>query len=57
MIWGEGLFIFRDLRSTGNYFRELGSKLIVLGIYGALQKVKNKFINLTLKERPPFCLI
>ena len=38
-------------------FRELGSKLMVLGIKGALQKVKNKFINLTLKERPPLCLI
>ena len=38
-------------------FRELGSKLMVLGIYEALQKGKNKFINLTLKEMPPFCLI
>ena len=55
-IWGEGLIIFRELGSTGNYFRELGSKLMVLGIKGALQNVK-KIINLTLKERPPFCLI
>ena len=33
-IWGEWLFIFRDLGSTCNYFREagVGSKLIVLGI-------------------------
>ena len=31
-IWGEWLFIFRELGSTGNYFRELGSKFIVLGI-------------------------
>ena len=31
-IWGEGIFIFRELGSTGNYFRELGSKLMVLGI-------------------------
>ena len=37
--------------------RELGSKRMVLGIQRALQKVKNKFINLTLKERLPFCLI
>ena len=28
----EWLFIFRDLGSTGNYFRGAGSKLIVLGI-------------------------
>ena len=31
-IWGEWLFIFRELGSTDNYFRDLGSKLIVLGI-------------------------
>ena len=31
---------------------ELGSKLIVLGIWGALPKCKKK-----LKEMPPFCLI
>ena len=29
---GEGLFIFRELGSTGSYFRELESKLMVLGI-------------------------
>ena len=39
-ICGDGLFIFRELGSTGYYFRELGSKLMVLGIKGALQKVK-----------------
>ena len=31
-ILGEWLFIFRELGSTGNYFRDLGSKLIILGI-------------------------
>ena len=29
-IWGEWLFIFRELVSTGKFFRDLGSKLIVL---------------------------
>ena len=39
-------------------FRDLGSKLIVLGIYGALQKIKKyNSNNLTLKEKPSFCLI
>ena len=23
--WGEGLFIFKELGSTGNYFRDLGA--------------------------------
>ena len=30
-IWGEWLFIFRELGSTGNYSRDLGSMLIVFG--------------------------
>ena len=38
--WGEGLYIFREMGCTGNYFRDLRSKLIVLGILGALQKNK-----------------
>ena len=38
--WGEGLFIFRELGCTGNYFRNLGSKLNVLRIFAALQKSK-----------------
>ena len=29
--WEEGLYIFRELGSTGNYFRDLRNKLIVLG--------------------------
>ena len=43
--WGALVIIFRDL----------GSKFIVLGILGALQKSKKK--NLTLKVKPSFCLI
>ena len=39
-ILGEGLIIFKELGSNGNFFRDLGSKLIILGIYGALQKGK-----------------
>ena len=31
-IWGEWLFIFRELGSTGYYFQAFGSKFIVLGI-------------------------
>ena len=49
--WGEGLYIFRELGCSGNYFRDLRSKLIVLGILGALQKVKNKFMNSYLKGK------
>ena len=39
-IWGEWLFIFRELRSTGNYFREPWEQAHGLGV----QK----------KETPPF---
>ena len=39
--WGEGLYIFMELGCTGNHFRDLRSKLIFLGILGALQKSKN----------------
>ena len=30
--WGALLVILGDMGSTGNYFRELGSKFIALGI-------------------------
>ena len=50
--WGEGLFIFRELGCTGNYFRDLGSKLIVWGIFGSpAKKVKNTFMNSYLKGK------
>ena len=55
---GERGYLFSgSLGALVIVFRELGCKLMVLGIKGALQKVKNKFINLTLKEMPPLCLI
>ena len=46
--WGSGEkgFLF-SAGEQAHGFRDLG----------ALQKVKNEFINLTLKEMPPFCLI
>ena len=31
-IWGEWLFIFRELESTGNYFKGFGGQAQVLGI-------------------------
>ena len=51
-VGGEGLYIFRELCCTGNYFRDLRSKLIGLEIWGALQKkVKNEFMNSYLKGK------
>ena len=38
-------------------FRDLGSKLILFGIWGTLQKVKNELKNITLKEKHSFGLI
>ena len=52
-IWGEWLFIFRDLGSTGNYFRGSGEHAHSFGDLGSpAKKQKNK-----IKEKPPFCLI
>ena len=48
---GFGLFIFRDLRSTGNYFRGAGEQAHSFGDLGSPAK-KQK-----IKEKPPFCLI
>ena len=56
-IWGEGLFIFRKLGSTCYYFYGAREQAHGFRDLGALRKVKNKFINLTSKEMPPFCLI
>ena len=55
-IWGEGLFIFRELGSTGNYFLGAGEQAHGFRDLGSPAKIK-KNINLTLKERPPVCLI
>ena len=48
-IWGEWLFIFRELGSTGS----LGSKLIV---FGDLRSPAKKGKNLTLKKSLHFVL-
>ena len=42
-IWGESLFIFMDLRSTGNYFRGAGEQAHSFGDLGSpAKKQKNK---------------
>ena len=62
--WGFGdlwrrAFIFRKLRSTGNYILRSGEQAHSFGeFWESCKKVKkNKFKNLTLKEKPPFYLI
>ena len=43
-IRGEGLFIFRDFGSTGNYLRGVGEQAYNFGNLGShAQKVKNRF--------------
>ena len=37
-IWGEWLFIFRELGSTGNYFRGARDQAYNLGDLGSLAK-------------------
>ena len=42
-LWGEWLFIFRDLGSTGNYFRGAGEQAQSFGNLGSpAKKQKNK---------------
>ena len=42
-IWGEWLFIFRELGSTGNYFRGSGEQAHIFGDLGSpSKKQKNK---------------
>ena len=48
-IWGEWLFIFRELGSTGTFFRGGREQAHNFRDLGSLAK-KNK-------EKPPFCLI
>ena len=50
-IWGEWLFIFRELGSTGNYFRGAWEQAHNLGDIGSLAKKQKN------KEKPPFCFI
>ena len=57
-IWGEGLFIFRELGSTGNYFQGFGEQAHSFGDLESPAKSKKfNLNNLTLKEKPSFCLI
>ena len=37
-IWGEGLFIFRELGSTTNYFRGAGEQAHIFGDLGSTAK-------------------
>ena len=53
-IWGEWLFIFRDLGSTGNYFRGAGEQAYSFGDLGSPAKKQKK---IKIKEKSPFCLI
>ena len=50
-IWGERLFIFRELGSTGNYFRGAMEQANNFGDIGS-HAIKQKN-----KEKPPLCLI
>ena len=50
-IWGEWLFIFRELGSTGNYLRGAREQAHNFGDIGSLAKKQKN------KEKPPFCLI
>ena len=47
-IWEGGLLlIFGELDNTGIIFRDLGSKLIVFGVYGALPKGKKLYLKIS----------
>ena len=48
-IWGEWIFIFRELGSTGHYFRGAREQAHNFGDIGSRAKKKKK-------EKPPFCL-
>ena len=37
-IWGEWLFIFRELGSTGNYFKGAREQANIFGVLGSLAK-------------------
>ena len=45
MVWGERLFIFRELWSTGNYFQGFGEQAYSFGDLGSPAKKQKK--NLT----------
>ena len=50
-IWGEWLYICRELGSTGNYFQGFGEQVHSFGDLGSPYKKAKK---LTLKEKPSF---
>ena len=52
-IWGELLFIFRELGSTCYFLRGTREQAHNLGDLGSLAKKKKK----KNKEKPPFCLL
>ena len=47
-IWGEWLFIFRELGSTGSYFRVAREQAYNFGDLGTLPKSKKKKIRKSL---------
>ena len=57
-IWGEWLFIFRELGSTGNHFQGFGKQAHSFEDLGSPAKsTKFNLNNLTLKKKPSFRLI
>ena len=55
-IWGDGLFIFRELGIIVNYFQGFGEQTHSFGDLGSpAKKLKQKLKTLTLKEKPLFC--
>ena len=50
-IWGEWLFIFRELGSTGNYFRGAREQAHNFPDIGSLAKKQKN------KEKPLFCFV
>ena len=51
-MWGEWLFIFRELESTGDYFQGFGEQAHSFGDLGSPAKKLKK--NLILKEKTSF---
>ena len=51
-IWGEWLFIFRELGSNGDYFGGSREQAHIFRDLGSPAKNLKK-----IKEKPPFCLI
>ena len=54
-IWGEWLFIFRELGSTGNYFKGAREQAHNLGDIGSLAKKRKKNIRSLIFLKNFFC--